>query len=306
MSSVELRNKTQKTVFDGTEWVFIQNADSPYLVQKITLEDLRGATGFIVGSSMRTEATLIPISATFPWLCLSYPSVDLTTANYSTEFIDALRARKYIYDEFNTNTSSFSGTWSSNVFTLANNAANKAMLAELAEDWLYHGSPVTNWRIINDGVTDFKMTTMDVTARTITVDLDSETATGTSIIIYTNRVYRETTQARHFSEAGLATYQAGGGKSGRLFRRDQMQGHYHDFKHSAPSYNSTNGVYTTKDAGGNIHGLVRSNVGSTVQYELLVKGPITDTVNGTPRTGTETIAKSSSRYEYIYVGSYTA
>lgn len=300
MSSVELRNKTQKTVFDGTEWVYIQNSSDPYLVQKISLSDLRGAAGNVVGSTIKTESKLIPISPTHPWFCLSYPSIDFTTANYSTEFIDALRARKYIYDEFSTNTSEFSGTWSSNVFTLTDNAANNAMLAELAEDWLYHGSPVTNWRILNDGITDFNITGINVTSRTITVNLDEVPATGTSIIIYTNRVYRNATQARHFSEAGLATYQAGGGKSGSLFRRDQGQGHYHraytrnDAYSAAPvaSDSTLAEVTLAKDWAMIANG--------TTAWEL-----IDDGTNGTPRTGTETIAKSSSRYEYIYVGSYT-
>ena len=288
MSSVELRNKTRKTSFDGTEWVFIQNSSDPYLVQKISLTDLRGATAEVVGSTIKTESKLIPISPTHPWFCLSYPSIDFTTANYSTEFIDELRARKYIYDEFGTNTSTFSGTWAGNIFTLANNAANNAMLAELAEDWLFHGSPLNNWRIINDGTLDFKMTTMNVTARTITVDLDSETTTGTSIIIYTNRVYRDATKARHFSEAGLATYQAGGGKSGRLFRRDQLQG-FHILMARAAST-------ITYGIGGTTTGVLDQRLTHIVN----------DGTNGTPRTGAETIAKSSSRYEYIYVGSYTA
>ena len=56
---------------------------------------------------------------------------------------------------------------------------------------------------------------------------------------------------------------------------------------------------------GGINGLVRNlKVPDDTQrwdFEF-----ITDGVNGTPRTGTETTAKSSSRYEYIYVGSYTA
>lgn len=294
MSSVELRNKTQKTVFDGTEWVFIQNASDPFLVQKISLSDLRGAAGNVVGSTIKTESKLIPISPTHPWFCLSYPSIDFTTANYSTEFIDELRSRKYIYDEFGTNTSEFSGSWTSaNIFTLDSNTANKAMLAELAEDWLYHGSPTSNWRILSDGITEFNITGINVTSRTITVNLDGETTSGTSIIIYTNRVYREAAQARHFSEAGLATYQAGDGKSGRLFRRDQMQGH---------KITLSVGRDITREAGG-----AGMNLFIWDDKTKTSGGIITDDgTNGTPRTGTETIAKSSSRYEYIYVGSYTA
>lgn len=314
MSSVELRNKTQKTVFDGTEWVFIQNADSPYLVQKITLEDLRGATGFIVGSSMRTEATLIPISATFPWLCLSYPSVDLTTANYSTEFIDALRSRKYIYDEFGTSpVSAFSGSWSSNVFTLANNAANNAMLAELAEDWLYHGSPVTNFRILRSNGQDYNITNITVATRKITVNIDGSATSGTSIEIFTNRVYRDETKARHFSEAGLATYQAGGGKSGRLFRRDQMQ----RITGQWLSDSVTREMIVTQDDPSNTgkgaatvkSGLTSQSIppsGSGHASRLILDTANSPDSRASATTDGETRAKSSSDYRYIYVGSYTS
>jgi len=263
----------------------------------------------IVGVSVIPLLKLIPISPTFPWFCLSYPNVNFTTANYSTEFIDELRSRKYIYDEFGTSpVSAFSGSWSSNVFTLTDNAANKAMLAELAEDWLYHGSPTTNWRILSDGTTEFNITGINVTSRTITVNLDSETATGTSVELYTNRVYRDATKARHFSEAGLATYQAGGGKSGRLFRRDQMQGHRHKLEHPENAdYQSENGIKTAvSSSSSTLHGLLRAVTGASPQQEIIVTSPITNGVDGTPRTGSETIAKSSSRYEYLYVGSYTA
>lgn len=297
MSSVELRNKTQKTVFDGTEWVFIQNSSDPFLVQKISLSDLRGATGEVVGASIKTFSKLIPISPTFPWFCLSYPDVDFTTANYSTEFIDELRSRKYIYNEFNDpmlspKAESFSGEWVSNVFTLADTPANVTMITELAEDWLFAGSPSSNWRILSDGENEFNITGITVATREITVDLDSEAVTGTSVELYTNRVYRDATKARHFSEAGLATYQAGGGKSGRLFRRDQMQGHWHG------GYVYGSGTIEAASIGSTFTTVNNARIGAT--------DPITDGTNGTPRTGNETIAKSSSDYRYIYVGSYTS
>jgi hypothetical protein len=260
-----------------------------------------------VGSSIKTESEYIAISEDHPWLCLSLPSVDLTTSNYSTEFINKLRARKYIYDEFGTSpVSAFSGSWSSNVFTLTDNAANKAMLAELAEDWLYHGSPVTDWRILSDGTTDFNITGINVTSRTITVNLDGETTSGTSIIIYTNRVYRQATQARHFSEAGLATYQAGGGKSGRLFRRDQMQrlqGNVHLNTNGSSTTVPKSGVFTNSyDQSTNTWAGTISAIQSVINFDSYFS-PNARTSSG---TNGETIAKSSSRYEYIYVGSYTA
>ena len=305
MSSVQIKDKTENIAPAGDEWLFTQDPANPFTVKKMSVEtmgnyiaDYVGFSPEVVGASIKTFSKLIPISPTFPWFCLSYPSVNFTTANYPAEFIDELRSRKYTHDEFGTPVSAFSGAWASNVFTLANNAANNAMLAELAEDWLYHGSPTSNWRIINNGVTDFNITGINVTSRTITVNLDSATATGTSIEIYTNRVYRQATQARHFSEAGLATYQAGGGKSGRLFRRDQMQGHFHNINVASGS-----GITTAGPTDGSSKSTAVPQFGFAT---IGVRSPSNDSTNGTPRTGLETTAKSSSRYEYIYVGSYTA
>jgi hypothetical protein len=272
-----------------------------------------GDSALIIGEDVRTLSVLREPTAIFPWFCLSYPNQNFTSANFPLEFIDKRRNLKHIYNEFNDplldpKAESFSGTWASNVFTLANNAANNAMLAELAEDWLYHGSPTSNWRIINDGTLDFKMTTMDVTARTITVDLDSETATGTNIIIYTNRVYRQATQARHFSEAGLATYQAGGGKSGRLFRRDQMQvitGHFDAWSQHALQNGGTGGSGALS-VGTSGNAAISNGSGSATNQRLVFDSANSPNARTSATTAGETIAKSSSDYRYIYVGSYTA
>ena len=306
MSSVQIKDKTENTAPVGDEWLFAQDPADPFTVKKMSVNtigdyitDYAGFTPEVVGASIKTYLKLIPISASFPWFCLSYPDVDLTTTNYSTEFIDELRARKYIYDEFSTNTSTFSGTWSSNVFTLTDNAANNAMLAELAEDWLYHGSPTSNWRILRSNNQDYNITGITVATRQITVNIDGSATSGTSIEIFTNRVYRQATQARHFSEAGLATYQAGGGKSGRLFRRDQTQGHWHTVIGHLSS-TSVNGLSPFVCTVNN-----NANIPNTHPANMYGRNIVTDGTNGTPRTGSETIAKSSSDYRYVYVGSYT-
>ena len=131
MSSVQIKDKTENIAPAGDEWLFAQDPANPFTVKKMSVEtmgnyiaDYVGFSPEVVGSSIKTYATLIPISPSFPWLCLSYPSINLTTTNYSTEFIDALRARKYIHDEFGTSpVSAFSGAWGSgNIFTLDNNA----------------------------------------------------------------------------------------------------------------------------------------------------------------------------------------
>ena len=228
MSSNELRNKTEITEITGEEWLYSQDVSSPYTVKKLksqTLIDyINSLISLTVGSSVKYEETFIDISESHPWFCLSKPSEVLTTTNYSQSFIDARRARKWTYDEAGASpVSSFSGAWASNVFTLDNNATNIAFLTELLEDWVFHGSPATGWRILHDGTEEFNITNIVLSTRQITVNLDSKTATGTSIEVYLNRVYGSTTSCKHFSEAGLADYQAGGDKFAGALRRDQMQ-----------------------------------------------------------------------------------
>ena len=307
MSSVQIKDKTENIAPAGDEWLFTQDPANPFTVKKMSVEtmgnyiaDYVGFSPEVVGASIKTFSKLIPISPTFPWFCLSYPSVNFTTANYPAEFIDELRSRKYTHDEFGTPVSAFSGAWASNVFTLANTPENVAMITELAEDWLYHGSPTSNWRILRSNNQDYNITGITVATRQITVNIDGSATSGASIEIFTNRVYRQATQARHFSEAGLATYQAGGGKSGRLFRRDQTQGHWHTVIGHLSS-TSVNGVSPFACTVNN-----NTNIPDTHPANMYGRNIVTDGTNGTPRTGSETIAKSSSDYRYVYVGSYKA
>jgi len=221
MASNELRNKTELTSVTGDEWVYVQDNLTPFEVKKISITRVQQSG--IIGKSLMFLNSYIPISATFPWLCLSLSDRTLTTSNYSADFIDEMRSRKVIYDELDTAVSAFSGSWASNVFTLTDNTANNSMIAELAEDYLFAGSPSTGWRILHDGTNEFNITGISVSARTITVNLDSKTASGTSISIYLNRVYGSTTSCKHFSWAGLGLYMTGQNKITGLRRRDKMQ-----------------------------------------------------------------------------------
>jgi hypothetical protein len=128
----------------------IRNIDNKYswasdgdeIIVRGPLYDPSDSSLPIVGVERRELDTFIDISEDFPWFCLSKPSVVQTTANYTQEYIDARRSRKWTYQEAGSSpVSSFSGAWSGNVFTLDDNATNNAFLAELLEDWIFHGSP---------------------------------------------------------------------------------------------------------------------------------------------------------------------
>jgi len=298
MGSNELRNKPENTTLVGTEWLYTQEDVSPYEVQKMRfqtiLDRIDAATFQEVGSSIIYMRKYKDISASFPWLCLSKPTAVLTTANYTQDFIDSQREIKWVYEEAGaTPVSSFGGAWVTNEFTLDNNATNIAFLAELLEDWEFHGKPTSGWRILFDGTTELDITNIVLSTRKITT---AANGAGASIEIYSNRVKGSTTSCKHFTEAGLADYQAGGGKIAGALRRDKMQGHWHRMYQQA--------------GGGALDypNLVAAANGAQQDAGTQINGPgssISDGTNGTPRTGSETQAKSATVFKYLFCGSYT-
>ena len=303
MASNELRNKTELTSVTGDEWVYAQDNLPPYTVKKVQIDTIAAyaGAGEIVGKSLRFLNSYIPISSTFPWLCLSLSDRTLTTSNYSADFIAEMRSRKIVYDETDTAVSAFSGSWSGSDFTLDNNAANIAMITELAEDWLFASSPTTGWRILVSGGSEYNITNIVTSTRKITV---SGSPSGTSIEIYLNRILGSTTSAKHFSWAGLGLYMTGQNKITGLRRRDKMQ---RITGNSAAGYISgligntydiTNGALRT----------VSSSKGSPVtgssNYNISL---YFDSANSPDaRTGTKTEIEAGTLLVYMYTGGYTA
>ncbi len=267
------------------------NRDSVYTVKKLQINTLLNTVGYTTGEDLKMLSVYKSISGSFPWYCMSLPDETWTTAHYSADFIAEMRSRKVIYDELNTNQSAFTGSWSTGTFTLDNNTANNSMLAELAEEYLFAGSPTTNWRLLNDGTYDYNVTAISVASRQITVSTADHTPSGTSISIYLHRVYNSTTSARHHSWAGLGLYMAGGNKVTGLRRRDAMQGHLHPQRAAG---------------GGSGNDILRSSLTGVANTTSPTGVPITDGTNGTPRTDTKTRIESGTILLYLYVGSYTA
>ncbi len=284
-----------KTSLDGTERVLGRDTLGDF---KITiLNFLTSIQSTYVGKEIKYFNSFIPISSTFPWYCLSNADATLSTTNFDADFITEMRSRKIIYNEIASPTTQFTGSWTGKVFTLDNNAANVAMITELYEDYLFNGSVGDAFRVIATSAgQEFYMiatTAINVASRTIEVTAGGNPSASTYIEVYLNRIIGSTTSCKHFSEAGLASYQAGVGKINGLRRRDKMQGHWHESYVS----NSSGALTYYPGAGSNSHATYTNSD---------IQNPISDGTNGTPRTGSETQAKSSTDYKYIFVGSYTA
>jgi hypothetical protein len=271
------------------------------------VDKLTNSTALFAGEDIRLMKAYKAISAAFPYFCLSLPDQNWTTAHFSTDFIAEMRTRKVIYDEMGASpVSSFGGAWAGDTFTLTNNAANVAMITALAREYLYAGSPTTNWRLLHDGTNEFNIIAISVSARTIQVNLDSKTASGSAIEIYRHRVYGSTTSARHFSEAGLGFYQAGGDKISGLRRLDQFQGFQ-----TGGTIGGTVRYGLLAGDGYRITGNAATNYAlpdhlTTAQGAATRIIPQDDGTNGTPRTGTKTEIEAGTLLAYIYVGTYTA
>jgi len=259
----------------------------------------------IIGDIKITE-TYKEITASYPWFPLMKPDQALSTSNFSQTYIDYERAKKVVYDPADTNVSSFTGAWSSGIFTLDDTDANNAMLDGLSEDYLFQGD-YTNFRLVNDGTNDFEITALSASGLTITVDTTDNTPSGTSIEIYLNRVYGSTTSCYHYSEAGLANYQAGDGKIAGLRHRDQMQ-----LLTGQTSLSPTIGMtLNTSDEGvfsepGDLLANNPSGASGVDAYKIGFKSSNSPDARTSATTDGETMMRSIPIYKSKYVGEYTA
>ena len=260
-----------------------------------------------IGSSLIFELEYIPISPEFPWFCMSLPTQTLTTANFPQSFIDVLRNKKVVYGELGTSVSAFTGTWSGSEFTLDNNIANVAMIAELAEEWLFEKAmrggvnPTDGWRILVSNGIEYNITNIVTSTRKITV---SGSPSGTSIEIYLNRILGSTTSAKHFSWAGLGLYMTGQNKITGLRRRDKMQRITGNSVTGFISgliditYDITNGALRTVSSSKGSPFTGSSNYNISLYF---------DSANSPDaRTGTKTEIEAGTLLVYMYTGGYTA
>lgn len=254
--------------------------------------------------------------AFFPGLCLdnidTYSDIDV--ANWPL-LVPFLRAKSYKYLEGLTGAvSAFeSATYqvATNVVTLtmANNAANIALITALAEEYALTGyRQVINIPLAIGPITagDHLITGYNVGARQMTFAFTTgdtgPSATSQTITVHANRIVGSTTTARVYGAKALAVMSAGTAThiSGGM-RRSFFQGHWNEIYNDEAT---AKGCAPTGLTAGGVDGWIRAAVGAA--NRLIGKDIITDGTNGTPRTASETEPRSISAHLYEWAGSYIA
>ncbi len=258
----------------------------------------------------------------FPGMCLSTIEdfEDIDVANW-VDLVAHLRAKAFKYFEGITGeTSAFNVTdWAivSNVATLTfSGAAATAMLAALAEDVLVHGS-YTNWRSVTldqaiGDITAAEYAITDVDAAGLTIDFaftagDNSGSVTADVNFYQHRVPGSTTTARLMEATArslISANDADGEAIAGMRRRDRLQGHW-----TRAPYNSGAGGNTQFPTG---TGWGLNSGGSNFAHNApdsnndlgILNDPVTDTVNGTPRTGTTTDPRALVGHLFIWGRTY--
>lgn len=228
----------------------------------------------------------------FPAINLSKINVnlDITTTNYPL-LVPYLRALKVKYlDGTGSEETSWTATVSGSNITMPTATGSDAILASLAEDVLVHGS-YTNYRSITVAGTEFPITNINTVTRVITVT-GTPSAGSQTVEFFNYRITGSSTSARLFEVKGrsfIAPNDSSGRHQNGLRVRDRFQGHVHS---NMMSYNTGAFNYNNTTA----HSFTTTNNQSA----------ISDTVNGTPRTGSTTHGAGISAHIYIWARSYTA
>jgi hypothetical protein len=240
-------------------------------------------------------------SAAHPWFCLNAADQVIMDTDWP-DLVTYLRAEPMRYEATGTNKLAFdvaSYSITSNVvtLTLANSAAENALLAALLEERQVMGTysnfpPVTlNQSIGAVPAGDYGLTEVDAVSRLLkfayTTSNDSGSPGGKTVTVYRHRVAGFTDRAYHFAVKGrvlVAAEDSDAEVFGGLRRRDRFQGHRHNLKYTAAVASGGN---SAPDGGGSDN----SNI---------VTDPIADGTNGTPRTGKTTDPRGQGSYLFMY------
>ena len=196
--------------------------------------------------------------------------------------------------------------------TFTNTAPENAMLAALAEELLAHGNTFTGWRTITVPALaaavpagDYAITGLSAGSRTITFAYTVGNTSGGAVTVnfYAYRVAGSTTSALVYKANGVTLsnvsdsdeetpYSQLNEKIIGLRKRSRGQGHNHLW----------NGNNSIAGAGSNSGPLTTQNI--TNQNSSVIMGPVTDTVNGTPRVGKTTEMRQLGAALHLWLGRY--
>jgi hypothetical protein len=236
----------------------------------------------------------------FPAINLSNINInlDISTTNYPL-LVPYLRALKVRYlDGTSSEVNSWTATVSGSNITMPTSTDSDAILSSLAEDVLVHGG-YTNYRSITVAGTEFPITNINTSTRVITVT-GTPSAGSQTVEFFNYRITGSSTTARLFEVKGLG-FIAPNDSSGRhqngLRVRDRLQGHRHNIIPNGAAM-------AIAGPGGSTSALLGTVVGSYIGSDT--GSPVTDTTNGTPRTGSTTHGAGVSAHLYIWARSYIA
>ena len=267
---------------------------------------------YVVGEYRQVGGNIREPSADFPAVCvtdIADDEVKTVTQTLYPDLVEWARAQKLIYMEGQTGeVEDYSGSAAASVITLDDNDANNAVLSALYEDALAHGGGLevasyTNWLSVTWDGTEYVITAINTTARTITVT-GTPTAGAGNASFHPHRIPASATTARLFSMQGRSLTGAGMSSlfSG-LRRRDQMQRITGDAYKANFFFNdlSVNGAFYTKNPTG--QGTTgASGTGATFAFDSsLSPDARTSAETDTPKA---THGPDSGIHLYIHAGRY--
>lgn len=253
--------------------------------------------------------------ASNPWLALTNADATLSEANWP-DLVPYYRAKilKYMPGT-SAEKSAFDVTHytrASNVvtITLANTAAELAILAALAEENLVHGSfsswiPLTLPLSLGAGddvpAGDYAITALDAVARTISfahtgANIGS-TGVSRTVQFYPHRIPGSTTTCRHYQISGrtlVSTNDTDGEVISGLRRRDRMQGFNVVPKPFFQNFYGIGGSSNISSPAG----------GSGFGTEAAAFEVVNDGVNGPPRSGKTTDPRALGAVPFIWARRY--
>jgi len=206
------------------------------------------------------------------------------------------------------------------VITFGISAATNAILTLIVNDAIVtnyiNGGEIANFlngstyavaaaqRTVTISAVDYTIIGVDTVARTITVSVNPPVGPQ-SLSVFPYRVAGNVNVARFLRIAGfvgVAAGDAGGEVIGGFRKMDRGQNHWQGLfgSNQASATSGIVGAYLSQP----VAGIYRADTSGTQMGTESVKNPITDTANGTPRTGKTTDPRTAGQYAYTWGGKY--